>query len=220
MSKSLYSNNNPNTTIKGFGYKDEKTAIKTISLLKKINRNNNYKFNVINTMYNRAKFHKNQTKDMKKAMKIFKKWLINFKKNKKYINENIKYPYLKLNLIKKYEKLADYYNVSKVCRGLVKPKTSEKGFLVVFKEIKGNYKKLKNLNVYNNKKKLNINWNDKRDNQVKAKYNLMKKMKYKFFHNKGNLKGLPTKLHVNLIMWAYSPYPDILKKNIDLLKLI
>ena len=82
-----------------------------------------------------------------------------------------------VNLIKKYEKLADYYNVSKVCRGLIKPKTSEKGFLVVFKEIKGNYKKLKNLNVYNNNKKLNINWNDKRDNQVKAKYNLMKKMK-------------------------------------------
>ena len=27
MSKSLYSNNNPNTTIKGFGYKDEKTAL-------------------------------------------------------------------------------------------------------------------------------------------------------------------------------------------------
>ena len=27
-------------------------------------------------MYNRAKFHANQTKGMKEAMKVYKKWLI------------------------------------------------------------------------------------------------------------------------------------------------
>lgn len=30
---------------------------------------------IVNTMYNRAKFHANQTKDMKKAMKVFQKWM-------------------------------------------------------------------------------------------------------------------------------------------------
>ena len=30
---------------------------------------------VVNTMYNRAKFHANQTSDMREAMKVFKKWL-------------------------------------------------------------------------------------------------------------------------------------------------
>ena len=107
-------------------------------------------------------------------------------------------------------------NVEQALR-VLKRKLQRDGFFKIIK-LKNTYEK-----PSEKKKRIlqeNINWNDKRDNQVKAKYNLMKKMKYKFFHNKGNLKGLPTKLHVNLIMWAYSPYPDILKKNIDLLKLI
>ena len=32
-------------------------------------------FDVINTMYNRAKCHKYQTADMREAMKVYKKWL-------------------------------------------------------------------------------------------------------------------------------------------------
>ena len=75
---SIYSNNNPNTTIKGFGYKDKKKVIETIKLVEKLG-GKNYKFQVINTMYNRAKFHKNRTKDMEEAMKVFKKWLDNYK---------------------------------------------------------------------------------------------------------------------------------------------
>ena len=34
----------------------------------------------------------------------------------------------------------------------------------------------------------------------------MNKMKLKYFHDEGKLKGLPTKMHTILIMWAYSPY--------------
>ena len=75
----LYSDNNPNTTIKGFGYKDKKTAIATIKKVEKTKRGKLYKWQVINTMYNRAKYHKHRTKDMEEAMKIFKKWLDNNK---------------------------------------------------------------------------------------------------------------------------------------------
>ena len=75
-------------------------------------------------------------------LKIFKKWLNNYNKNKKYNKNIIVYPFLKLSLIKKYEKLAQYYNVSKVARGLLNPKTSDKGFLVIYKEINGNYKQI------------------------------------------------------------------------------
>jgi hypothetical protein len=39
---------------------------------------------VVNTMYNRAKYHANQTDGMRDAMKIFKKWLNN-KKSKRSI---------------------------------------------------------------------------------------------------------------------------------------
>lgn len=77
----LYSDNNPNTTIKGFGYKDKKTAIATIKKVEKTKRGKLYKWQVINTMYNRAKYHKHRTKDMEEAMKVFKKWLDNNKRN-------------------------------------------------------------------------------------------------------------------------------------------
>ena len=43
-------------------------------------------------------------------------------------------------------------------------------------------------------------------------------MKLKYFHEEGKLKGLPTKMHTILIMWAYSPYEaklkSIMKDNI------
>jgi hypothetical protein len=72
---SLYENYHPKTTIKGLGFKDEKTAINTIKVIK--NKPLTYQKNVINTMYYRAKYHPNQTENMRKAMKLFKKWLKN-----------------------------------------------------------------------------------------------------------------------------------------------
>ena len=79
----LYSNNNPSTTIKGFGYKNKKVAEETIKKVEKTKRGHYYKFLVINTMYYRAKHHKNRTKDMEEAMKVFEKWIIKYKK--KYV---------------------------------------------------------------------------------------------------------------------------------------
>jgi hypothetical protein len=54
----LYSDDHPTTSMSGTGYKDEKTAKKTIKLVQK--RSLGYQFSVINTMYNRAKYHKNK----------------------------------------------------------------------------------------------------------------------------------------------------------------
>ena len=210
MSKSLYSDDNPSTTISGFGYKDKQTAIKTIDSVEKTKRGIDYKFQVINTMYYRAKHHKNRTKKMEDAMKVFKKWLDNYKK--KEINMFDKYPFLSLSLIKSYEKLANYYNISLKSRGIIKPSTSDEGFLVVYRKIKGKYKKLKNIPV-KKKKPDGVDWLTKRNNQVNAKFKQSKKMKLKLFHTDGPLKDLPTKIHVNMIMWAYSPFPDILIKE-------
>ena len=215
MSISLYSDDNPKTTIKGFGYKNKEKAEETIKLVEKTNRGINYKFQVINTMYYRAKHHKNKTKGMEEAMKVFKKWLDNYKKMKK--NEEDKFPFLKLRLIRSYEKLADFYNISLKARGLEKPTTSDEGFLVVYRRLKGNINKLKSCPVKKNKPD-GDNWYNKRNSQVKAKFSQAKKMKLPFFHEKGELKGLPTKIHINMIMWAYSPYPDLLEKNKKLLK--
>ncbi len=85
----LYSNLHPNRTIKGTGFKDKKTALKTIEIIRF--RSQTYQFNVINTMYNRAKYHPHQTKEMREAMEIFADWL------KKYKKPKIKYAYMSKN---------------------------------------------------------------------------------------------------------------------------
>ena len=82
----LYSDRHPNRTTKGTGFKDKKAAMKTIELIRY--RSPTYQFNVINTMYNRAKYHPHQTAEMRDAMEIFAKWLKKYKKSK------IKYAYM------------------------------------------------------------------------------------------------------------------------------
>jgi hypothetical protein len=69
----LYSDNNPITTIKGFGFKNKQKAEETIEKLKKGQFTITYIKQVIITMFYRAKHHPNRTKDMEEAMKVFKK---------------------------------------------------------------------------------------------------------------------------------------------------
>lgn len=77
MNVTLYEDKHPKTSLKGTGFKNVDKALQTIKLVK--NKPKVYQFQVINTMYNRAKFHPHQTIDMRKAMKVFKKWLNNYK---------------------------------------------------------------------------------------------------------------------------------------------
>jgi hypothetical protein len=78
---SLYTDDNPRETLKGTGFKDKEKAIETFKLISK--KPIIYQFQVINTMYNRARYHPYRTKDMEEAMKLYKKWLDKYKKNKK-----------------------------------------------------------------------------------------------------------------------------------------
>ena len=73
MNTSLYEDKHPETSMKGLGYKDAETAKKTLKLINK--KSIIYQKQVVNTMYNRAKYHKYRTKDMLEAMKVFKLWL-------------------------------------------------------------------------------------------------------------------------------------------------
>ena len=73
INTSLYEDKHPKTSTKGTGFKDKQKAIDTLKIIK--DRDIIYQKQVINTMYNRAKYHLNQTSKMKDAMKIFKKWL-------------------------------------------------------------------------------------------------------------------------------------------------
>jgi len=73
INKSLYQDKHPETSAKGLGFRNKEKAIETLKIIK--NRNINYQKQVVNTMYNRAKYHPYRTADMERAMKIFKKWL-------------------------------------------------------------------------------------------------------------------------------------------------
>ena len=118
----LYTDDHPELSTKGTGFKDEKIALNTIKIIS--TRCLKYQFDVVNTMYNRAKYHPNQTLDMKKAMKIFKLWLDKYKSKKEI--ENKYKDFLPLDVINSYEKLADEYNIN----------NKYKDFLKVYKKIK------------------------------------------------------------------------------------
>ncbi len=217
----LYTNAHPEKTLKGVGFKDEKTALNTIKKVETSKKSRKDKYLIIHTMYYRAKFHPHQTSNMKKAMKIFKKWLDSEKKNMKDMKNkkggNKKLPYLPLSLVNKYEKLAEYYDISRKARGLEKPTTSDEGFLVVFRRVKGKGDKMRYIPCRKDKP-TGVNWERKREIEVLGKYHQMKRMGIPLYHKEGELKGLPTKIHVNMIMWGYSPDPKGLKKRIGLLK--
>ena len=76
----LYTNAHPKSTVKGTGYKNKETAEKTLLLIQK--KTKKYQFLIINILYQRAKYHKHQTQGMKDAMKVFRKWLNHYQKEK------------------------------------------------------------------------------------------------------------------------------------------
>lgn len=75
----LYNDSNPQTTLKGTGFKNVKKARQTIQLVR--DKPKIYQFQVINTMYYRAKHHPYRTRDMEEAMKVLKQWLDSYKKS-------------------------------------------------------------------------------------------------------------------------------------------
>lgn len=195
----LYSSTDSNNILNGTGYKNERVALHTIKLISK--RSIVYQKSVINTMYNRAKYHKNRTKDMDNAMKVYKKWL-DVNKDKM-----IKYEYLDLDLVKQYEKLAEKYDISHVARGLKKPTKTEKGFLVMYK--KYGKSKLPFMPVFKNRPD-GMDYDSYREKFINSRMGQMKHANIKLYDD---VTGLPTKQHVILIMHAYSPDPKGLKNK-------
>lgn len=130
------------------------------------------------------------------------------------------FPYLSRSIINYYDKLAEYYDISRRARGLNKPITTNVGFLNVYKK-NSDAKKLSKCPVREDKPN-GATWEKTRINRIKAKMGQMKSQNIPFFHESGELKGLPTKMHTILIMWAYTPYDKKIKdiKSKNLLKVI
>ena len=87
IKEDLYSDDNPKDTVKGTGYGDAATARKTLSIIKSVDKTR--QFQIVNTLYNRAKHHANQTSDMRSAMSIFKTWLDNNKKKESVLYKHL-----------------------------------------------------------------------------------------------------------------------------------
>lgn len=75
---SLYNDDHPETSTKGTGFKDKQKALDTLKIIK--NRDLTYQKQIVTTMYNRAKFHPYQTKEMRDAMKVYFDWLKKYRK--------------------------------------------------------------------------------------------------------------------------------------------
>jgi hypothetical protein len=194
----LYTDDHPDTSTQGTGFKNKETALKTIKLINK--RCLKYQFDVINTMYNRAKYHPHQTNEMKDAMNVFKEWLKDYK-NKK--DKEPQYDFLPLSIIKKYEKIAEEYGVSEVARGIKPSKKTDEGFLKVYKRVKNPYKLQYILTKENNF--IGQDYCSFRNTFIKSRLGQIKAAKTPLFYSSGKYKGLPTKQHIILIMYAYSP---------------
>jgi flagellar capping protein FliD len=83
----LYSDDNPKDTVRGTGYGDASSARKTLQIIKSVDKER--QMQIVNTLYNRAKHHANQTSGMRDAMSIFKKWI-----EREKIKESALYQYM------------------------------------------------------------------------------------------------------------------------------
>lgn len=77
---SLFSDYNKETTVKNLGFKDKEKAIYTLNAIK--NKPIKYQVSLVATMLGRAKNHPNKTPEMDDAIKIFQKWLDDYKTSK------------------------------------------------------------------------------------------------------------------------------------------
>lgn len=183
MKSELFNDLHPEKSLKNTGFKNKATAINTIKLVQ--NRSLRYQFDVINTMYNRAKYHPNKTPDMDKAMEVFTKWLSKYKSEKD--KEDKKYPWLPLDVVNKYRTL----NINN--------KINE-DFIIMYKKVNGKAHRLQYIPVEKNKPEDFDYWSYRIYiiNKILDKIKSTNKPLYK-------KNGLPTKLHLTLILHAYSP---------------
>ena len=201
----LFTDDNPESTVPNTGFSNKEIVMKTLKDMKY--RDIVYQFQVINTMYHRGLSVLKQTKDKGKkrditeGLSLYKKWLSDYKTKgrKKEMN-----PYLSLDVVNELEALAEYYDISRKARGLDTSTKSDKGFLQVYGEVEGNEKMLRTIPIkaFNPK---GITWDKYRNQYLTRRKTMLKNAGYGLYHTSGELKGLPTKLHVNMIMWGYSP---------------
>ena len=84
--------------------------------------------------------------------------------------------YLPVDVVQKMTKLAEHYNISRKARGLEKSTKSDKGFVQIWKQVKGNQKALRTIPV-----KASIpngeTWDKHRNNYCNRRHSMMMNLK-------------------------------------------
>lgn len=195
----LFGTETTENTFQGAGFKDKEKALETLRLLD--GRDITYQFQIINSMYNRAKVIYKRTTDKEKrqnlneSIEVFEAWIDDYKAHSR-AKEN--FSYLPVEILEGYKSLADHYGIE------------DGGFLEVYKEVDGDLKKLRNKKIPDD----SITWDIHRNNNLKPIANKMKEEYIPLYETDEPLRGLPTKEHTQLILWGYSSEPTKIKKII------
>mmetsp|Transcript_40910 Transcript_40910/g.65742 ORF Transcript_40910/g.65742 Transcript_40910/m.65742 type:complete len:275 (-) Transcript_40910:277-1101(-) len=212
----LFTDDNPDSTVHGTGFNSKEKAEQTISMMH--GRDITYQFQVINTMYYRAKSVIKRTKNATKvkciqeAIDVFEHWLTDYKANNR---KTEMFHHLSLDVMTKCEPLADYYQIDKT-------------YLNVYRKLNGDAKMLRitkvPVDILNG-----VNTNNQNTNTTQITWDihrnqLLRTLKQEMNQNDGNsthknknehhqlycdkhsdIDGLPTLLHTKMIMLGYTP---------------
>ena len=117
--------------------------------------------------------------------------------------------YLPVKLVDKLVALAEYYSVSHKARGLQKPTKSDEGFLTMYRKYGT---KMEPMPVRANRPE-GENWKHHRNDFCSRRYSMIKgKANYGLYDAN---TGLPSVMHVNMLMWACSPDMKTISKNVN-----
>ncbi|KAL1490791.1 hypothetical protein ABEB36_013428 [Hypothenemus hampei] len=186
-------------TVPGLGFKDKEKALETLQNLE--GRDPDYQKLAIKGLIGRAKRTLTLTKDkdklqnIKEAMKIFEEWLKDFEfKNLSKENKS----YLPVGTLDALWPLKQKYNI--------KNELAEKFFKSYKENAKGDYKNLRTISSGEGEP----TWDIVRNRELKKIWQEFEESKPDWWND----DDLPTKEHLQLILWAYSPEASKIKKNI------
>ncbi|KIW07990.1 uncharacterized protein PV09_01889 [Verruconis gallopava] len=190
----LYTDDNPETTLHGTGFKDSDTARHTIKIVSK--RSLAYQFQTINPMYHRAKGHPNKTPGIKAAMSIFGEWLtITYPNAKKSLRASAFKPVLSKEIMSAY---------ASKCRAAISK--DDLRFLDVYTRLPTN-KRITNV-LLNNSEPGGKDWEQERYDVL---CRIVPEGKEEFsdftLEELWDTESQPTDVHLRWIAWGWSPVP-------------
>lgn len=178
-------------------FKSKEGALRSVKSLE--GRDVTYQFHAINGLMKRAERVISCTKDerkiqnMREAMAVFENWIADYNVNGRSREQ---FNYLPIDLVRAFEPLAERYDIE------------DNGFLKVYEETGGDYKKLRSVRVPES----DVTWDVKRNGELRELVNRMKENHARWFNTDAELRDLPTAEHTRCIMWGFSLDVAKLKK--------